>query len=63
MVKDVYRGRERGHTEHSVDRAHICIHKAVSLVDTHFPEGSGPTHLASGRSRGKGGGRGGSREM
>lgn len=55
--------RERGHTEHSADRAHICIHKAVSLVDTHLPKGSGQTRLASGCSGGKGVGRGGSREM
>ena len=56
MVKDVYHGIERGHTEHSTDRAHICcIHRAVSLVDAHLQQGSGQTSLASGHSLGVGG--------
>lgn len=56
VVKDVYNGVERGHTEHSTDRAHICCtHRAVSLVDAHLQKGSGQTSLASGHSRGVGG--------
>lgn len=39
VVKDVHNGMERGHTEHSTDRAHICVHKAVSLVNAHLAEG------------------------
>lgn len=41
VVKHVYNGMDRGHTGHNTDRAYICIHKAVSLVNAHLQKGSG----------------------
>ena len=47
VVKDVHHGMERGHTEHSLDRAPTCIHNAVSLANAHSQKGSGQISQAS----------------